>query len=127
MNAPEVELGSRLKEFKESTKDLSTPLRGYQLSSSTFIRSIHNSFTRRMDHLSADLSLENEASDSKKKRSKTSAGSRKGEGQRGKNLAPPDTAFHFIAYVPADGQVWELDGLKAKPRRIGKHLRAGIG
>lgn len=121
MNADDVELGNQLKEFKESTRDLSTPLRGHRLSSNPFIRSIHNSFTRRMDHLNADLCLENEASEPKPKKSKTRTGDKKGKGKaRKKKLENLSTAFHFVAYVPAEGCVWELDGLKTKPHKLGE-------
>ncbi|KAF4437071.1 Ubiquitin carboxyl-terminal hydrolase isozyme L5 [Fusarium acutatum] len=65
MNAQGIDLGEKLRAFKESTKDLNTALRGHQISKNNFIRTIHNSFTRRMDHLNADLCLENEASDAK--------------------------------------------------------------
>lgn len=120
MNAPQVELGDQLKEFRESTRELSTALRGHRLSSNTFIRSIHNSFTRRLDHLNADLSLENEASEPKSKKSRTRVTPKKGKKQVRKTVAELDTAFHFIAYVPAGGHVWELDGLKTKPHKLGK-------
>lgn len=121
MNAPEAELGNQLKEFKESTRGLDTALRGHRLGSNTFIRSIHNSFTRRMDQLNADLALENEASEPKTKKSKTR--SKKARSQSRKKVAEEDYAFHFVAYVPADGQVWELDGLKTKPHKLGNNIQ----
>ena len=31
----------------------------------------------------------------------------------------PEEAFHFIAYVPVNGVLWELDGLRRQPVRIG--------
>lgn len=31
-----------------------------------------------------------------------------------------ETAFHYIAYVPVNGQVWELDGLETQPLCVGK-------
>lgn len=119
MNVPKVDLGEPLTKFKESTKDLSTPLRGVRLSSDPFIRKIHNSFTRRMDHLNADLALENEASEPKPKRPK--GGARKGNkgGGKAKKTTIEDSAFHFIGYVERDGYVWELDGMKAKPHKLG--------
>lgn len=126
MNAPGIELGPQLKQFKESTRDLSTPLRGHALSSNNFIRSIHNSFTRRMDHLTADLALENEASEPKAKRARAQANGRKGKGKsaaaaaRKKKAEGLHTAYHFVAYVPADGCVWELDGLKMQPHKLGE-------
>ncbi|KAF7542823.1 hypothetical protein G7Z17_g11248 [Cylindrodendrum hubeiense] len=119
MNADGIDLGQNLRDFKESTKHLSTPLRGHQLSRNTFIRTIHNSFTRRMDHLNADLCLENEASEASSKKAKKRAGSKKGRKTARKKKVNPEYGFHFIAYVPAGGYVWELDGLKSKPHRLG--------
>ncbi|KAF4121529.1 ubiquitin carboxyl-terminal hydrolase L5, partial [Geosmithia morbida] len=117
MNSPEMDIGNKLREFKEKTKELSTPLRGYQLSSSPFIRKIHNSFSRRMDQLNEDLFLENMSSNGiGAKRSRNSRAQKKGRRRKGSGQDPP---FHFVAYVPVNGQVWELDGLKKKPSVIG--------
>lgn len=118
MNAHGIDLGQNLRDFKESTKHLSTPLRGHQLSRNTFIRTIHNSFTRRMDHLNADLCLENEASEASSKKAKKRAAPKKGRKITRKKKVKPEYGFHFIAYVPAGGYVWELDGLKSKPHRL---------
>ncbi|OBS22162.1 hypothetical protein FPOA_08498 [Fusarium poae] len=119
MNAEGIDLGDKLQAFKESTKELSTALRGHQISKNRFIRTIHNSFTRRMDHLNADLFLENESSEAK------STANKKRSAPKGAKRAPPrkkktdsDYGFHFIAYVPAGGYVWELDGLQYKPCRL---------
>lgn len=128
MNAPEIQIGDELKQFKEATKDLSTALRGYCLSTNAFIRSIHNSFTRRMDHLNADLALENEATARKSKKPKAvssravtyKAGTAtKKVKARAKKKDVCNNAFHYLAYVPAGGYVWELDGMKTKPYRLG--------
>lgn len=125
MNSPEIDLGDKLREFKESTKDLCTQLRGYQLGNNSFIRTIHNSFTRRMDHLNADLCLENEVSDSGSKKAKKRATPKKGRKTSTKKKVSNDYGFHFIAYVPASGHVWELDGLRDKPHRLGKRCLLG--
>ncbi|KAM5352091.1 hypothetical protein ACJ41O_004814 [Fusarium nematophilum] len=118
MNADGIDIGSKLQEFKESTKNLNTALRGHQLSQNTFIRTIHNSFTRRMDHLNADLCLENEASEAKSSKTKKRAAPRKGRKAPRKKKIQSEYGFHFIAYVPAGGYVWELDGLQSKPHRL---------
>ena len=132
MNAPGVELGGTLKEFKESTKIMSSPLRGHALSTNKFIRQVHNSFTRyvlrfidctcialtmglarRLDHLNADLWLRNKAEDSKRKKRTKGKKSKKGD----------ESGYHFIAYVPVNGYVWELDGLRARPAKLGRLRR----
>lgn len=127
MNAREVEVGDRLQEFKSATRKLSTPLRGHELSNNGFIRVIHNSLTRRMDHLNADMCLENEAAKATLKKAKKRSGRSRREKARNSRRKRPavEYGFHFIAYVPADGYVWELDGLRSKPRRIGRHQLRG--
>ncbi|PNY24403.1 Ubiquitin carboxyl-terminal hydrolase isozyme L5 [Tolypocladium capitatum] len=129
MNADDAELGEQLRAFRESTRDLSTPLRGHRIGSDSFIRAAHNSFVRRVDQLNADLCLANEADAARLK-----PAGKHGVPKKGKQQQPPpaskkrkrkkkrpsvDYGFHFIAYVPAGGHVWELDGMRTKPREIG--------
>lgn len=121
MNAEGIDLGDKLRAFKESTKDLNTALRGHQISQNNFIRTIHNSFTRRMDHLNADLFLENESCEAKSTSKRRSAPKGRRRAPSRKTMRDLDYGYHFIAYVPAGGYVWELDGLQNKPCRLGKH------
>lgn len=74
-----------------------------------------------MDHLNADLALENETNEPKPKKAK--GGTKKGSkgGGKAKKKAIEDFAFHFIGYVERDGYVWELDGLKTKPHKLGTY------
>ncbi|KZL72096.1 ubiquitin carboxyl-terminal family 1 [Colletotrichum incanum] len=116
MNCKDINLGTNLQEFKNSTSNLNTPLRGHALGSNIFIRSVHNSFTRRMDHLNADLFLEAEAADSKKMKRRGPAKKTK---RTKKQKMDSESGYHFIAYVPANGSVWELDGLKTRPVCLG--------
>lgn len=60
---------------------------------------------RKMDMLSSDLQLKNEATTRKK-------------GAKG-DEDESDPAFHFIAFMPAMGQLWKLDGLERQPRTLG--------
>lgn len=127
MNVPGLELGPQLRQFKASTASLPTALRGHKLSADAFIRRTHNSFTRRINHLNADLALENEASRPKSKKSRTAttprkAGKGKGKGKGRKKVEASTYGYHFIAYVPAGGDVWELDGLKSSPHRLGTYI-----
>ena len=132
MNVPDLELGPQLRQFKASTASLPTALRGHKLSADAFIRRTHNSFTRRINHLNADLALENEASRPKPKKSRTGSAATtprktgKGKGGKGKGRKKVEVStygYHFIAYVPAGGDVWELDGLKSSPHRLGTYVR----
>ncbi|KAJ9134764.1 Ubiquitin carboxyl-terminal hydrolase [Pleurostoma richardsiae] len=111
MNGEGLKLGEELKEFKSSTRHLTPPLRGYALSANSFIRTIHNSFARRLDLLNADLALRNAFDESNKKKRTVSRRSRK--------KPQSEAAFHFIAYVPIADQVWELDGLETQPSCLG--------
>lgn len=58
--------------------------------------------------LNSDLQLKNES---------TWKGSRSSK----KSHAPADSeaGFHFIAFVPAMGKVWKLDGLERQPQALG--------
>ncbi|SPO01352.1 uncharacterized protein DNG_04028 [Cephalotrichum gorgonifer] len=115
MNAPSIELGETLENFKESTKAMSSPLRGHALSTNKTIRKVHNSFTRRVDHFNADLWLSSKAEAANKKRTKRPQGRKSGKKSKKKS---GESGYHFIAYVPVNGSVWELDGLKARPTKL---------
>ncbi|CRJ79693.1 hypothetical protein BN1708_000075, partial [Verticillium longisporum] len=130
----DVELGPELQSFRDSTKDMCFALRGHALSQNAHIRTIHNSLTRKMDHLNADLCLSNSAAAFKKnakKRSKAAAAGTTTPKKKKSSAAAAtpkrkkktkfdsDSGFHFIAIVPANGAVWELDGLKNGPVRLG--------
>ncbi|KAF3066371.1 Ubiquitin carboxyl-terminal hydrolase isozyme L5 [Daldinia childiae] len=115
MNAQDVTLGMELQKFRESTKELPPPHRGSSLDKNDFIRSVHNSVARRIDLLSEDLCLDNKYEESvtvKKRRTqkKSTRAARKGL---------VETNYHYIAYVPVNGQVWELDGFEMKPLCLG--------
>ncbi|KAK3320062.1 ubiquitin thiolesterase-like protein [Cercophora scortea] len=120
MNADGLNLGERLSQFKEESKDLTPPLRGNLLSNSSWIRVAHNSFARRLDLLNAALCLQNEVDERKKRRTK-------GSSHRNRKTRPSggaDSAYHFVGFVPVNGKVWQLDGLEKTPRCIGKPPRS---
>ncbi|KAH7029409.1 ubiquitin carboxyl-terminal hydrolase [Microdochium trichocladiopsis] len=118
MNAEEAVLGKELQSFKDMTLSLPPPHRGHMLDKNDFIRSIHNSVARRMDLVSEDLILDNKMEAAEKKRC---VQSRKKPTRPGRiqKRANTEQAFHYIAYVPVDGQVWELDGFEVQPRCLG--------
>lgn len=90
---PPIEIGTALGEFREFAMALPADFRGEVLSNSELIRDVHNSFARSSPFVD--------------------------ETQR-----PPDAetedAFHFIAYTPINGKLYELDGLQPSPINHGE-------
>ena len=95
LNSSDVKdkLGNVLGEFQSFTASFPPNLKGVAISSSEEIKTIHNSFAR-PEALWEDPSAR-------------AAPAEKGE------------AFHFVAYVPVDGTVYELDGLQKGPIVVG--------
>ena len=95
LNSSDVKekLGSVLGEFQSFTASFPPNLKGVAISSAEEIKTIHNSFAR-PEALWEDPSAR-------------AAPAEKGE------------AFHFVAYVPVDGTVYELDGLQKGPIVVG--------
>ncbi|RUS87607.1 hypothetical protein EGW08_004652 [Elysia chlorotica] len=92
----DLELGDTLVNFKEFTQDLDPGLRGLSLSNSDIIREVHNSFARQQ-------MFEFDEKMAKK----------------------DDDVFHFVSYLPIDGRLYELDGLKSGPIDLGS-IPAGV-
>jgi ubiquitin carboxyl-terminal hydrolase L5 len=82
----DLKLGSTLAEFKEFAQAFDPQMRGLTLSNSDKIRDVHNSFARQQ-------LFEFDSRDEKK----------------------DEDAFHFIAYIPFKGRLYELDGLQEAP------------
>lgn len=85
-----VEVGEKLKEFYTFTRDMAPEQRGECMGSTEVLRKVHNSFAR-----SQSFSFEDSASDD-------------------------DDAYHFIAYMPKDGALYEFDGLQPGPLLLGE-------
>ncbi|KAI8950223.1 cysteine proteinase [Xylaria longipes] len=117
MNAHAVKFGPELEEFRYTTKSLPPPHRGHALDTNDFIRAIHNSVARRNDLLSEDLLLDNKLESASKRKAAPARKKRKTSNPNKRNHEP--SAYHYIAFVPVDGQVWELDGLESLPLCLG--------
>nr|SVE77143.1 EOG090X0A33 [Daphnia lumholtzi] len=87
---PDLHLGPTLSEFKEFTQTFDANMKGLALSNSDTIRSVHNSFARQ-------TLFEFDSKSSSK----------------------DEDTFHFVGYVPIDGRLYELDGLKEGPIDLG--------
>ncbi|KAI0116826.1 ubiquitinyl hydrolase [Daldinia grandis] len=83
----EVDIGTPLSDFRDFTMALPPEFRGEALSNSELIRDVHNSFARSSPFVDETQRTGGETED----------------------------AFHFIAYTPVDGVLYELDGLQPAP------------
>jgi ubiquitin carboxyl-terminal hydrolase L5 len=96
-NVPKDQLGSTLKEFKEFTQEFDAQMKGLAISNSDTLRASHNSFARQ-DAFIFDP-----------------------EGQHSSNNSGDEDVFHFVSYIPFQGELLELDGLQETALSHGKY------
>lgn len=93
--------------------------RGLALDAFDHVREVHNSFATDFDKMNVDLRLKQDfIAAEKKKKAQQSKRPRK----KRKNIEEFDdeeNGFHFVAYVPAEGYVWKMDGMEVYPRQVG--------
>ena len=104
MNSPTIDKGQRLTDFQTFTASFPPTLLGDAIGASTDIHQVHNSFARQdkfwLDglHLQPTNTLHN----------------------NNNTTIDKENIYHFIAYVPHQGNVYELDGLQPGPILLGK-------
>lgn len=89
MNCPHVDIGDKLRDFKEFTTGMTAKDIGYAIGNAESIRQAHNSFARQ-----EPFEIEE------------------------RPATKDDDMFHFIAYVPVNGKLYELDGCQGGPIEI---------
>lgn len=94
LNCPMIDLGDELGTFKSFTESLDYEMRGLSIGNSDHIRGVHNAFARPEPFV--------------QEKSAYSRGNSK-------------DAHHFIAYIPHEGVVYELDGLRDGPIALGSY------
>uniref|UniRef100_A0A1B6DYN8 Ubiquitin carboxyl-terminal hydrolase n=1 Tax=Clastoptera arizonana TaxID=38151 RepID=A0A1B6DYN8_9HEMI len=87
---PDLTLGQTLLGFKEFCQSFDANMKGLSLSNCEVIRTVHNSFARQ-------TLFEFDS----------------------KNASKDDDLYHFVGYIPIDGRLYELDGLKEGPIDLG--------
>lgn len=93
MNRKELELGNELSNLRQFSLGLPSKEKGHAIGNSDLIREVHNSFHRQDPFVMEET-----------------------ERPAGKD----DDVFHFISFLPFNGQLYELDGLQKGPISFGE-------
>jgi ubiquitin carboxyl-terminal hydrolase L5 len=77
-----------------------------------------------LDVMNVDTRLKEDSVETAKKQKRAEeAKMRKGKKRQKRasfDREDEESGFHFIAYVPAGGTIWRMDGMETFPRQIGK-------
>ena len=96
LNCPELELGPTLTKLKSFSHDLDPESKGFAIANMAELAHAHNKHARPSNVASLPLT------------------GRKGSVVSSAHALMPET-YHFVSYVPINGRLFELDGLKEYP------------
>ncbi|KAF7298868.1 Ubiquitin c-terminal hydrolase [Mycena indigotica] len=126
LNCPALKIGGELAMFKQDTERMSPVMKGLAISGSPFIRTAHRALARPSDLRGSLHSAATTTLDAAKNKTKpvskraTATASKKPKKETKPAAEEQEEVYHFIGYVPAQGKVWELDGLKSGPLEVGE-------
>ncbi|EHY58409.1 hypothetical protein HRR83_007226 [Exophiala dermatitidis] len=119
-NRMDLDLGHKLNEFRAQTLNMTPKDRGIALDRFDHVRDVHNSFATDIDKMNVDLRLKYDAMAAEKKKKAATTRRPRKRLREDEDLEDDDVGFHFVAYVPAEGAVWKMDGLERLPREVGR-------
>jgi ubiquitin carboxyl-terminal hydrolase L5 len=135
----DIDIGEHMRQFKDFTKDLTPYQRGEAFSSWSFVKKIHNSFAKKMDILENDRYLASKVKKAERQKAsevaeaEAAANPKSKKTSKGKDARRDsdqsidsvenfeESAHHYIAFVPINGEVWKLDGMDYQPTRMGQY------
>ncbi|OQV03432.1 hypothetical protein CLAIMM_08478 [Cladophialophora immunda] len=118
-NHATINLGQALNDFRANTMNMTPKERGLALDHFDHVRDVHNSFATEFDKMNVDLRLKQDMTAAEKKK-KAAQSKRPRKKVKAEDESDEDeSGLHFVAYVPAGGVVWRMDGLERLPRKLG--------
>ncbi|KIX01136.1 uncharacterized protein Z518_10202 [Rhinocladiella mackenziei CBS 650.93] len=120
-NHANLDLGQALNHFRAKTMNMTPKERGIALDRFDHVRDVHNSFAAPFDKMNVDLRLKQDvaAAEKKKKAAMAKRPRKKLKEEEEEECGDGDNGFHFVAYVPAGGFIWRMDGMERLPRKLG--------
>ncbi|KIY02789.1 uncharacterized protein Z520_01254 [Fonsecaea multimorphosa CBS 102226] len=118
-NHATINLGQPLNDFRASTMNMTPMERGLALDRFDHVRDVHNSFATEIDKMDVDLRLKQDMATAEKRKKAAGAKRPRKKRKAEDELNEEESGLHFVAYVPAGGVVWRMDGLERLPRKLG--------